>query len=61
MDFSMSDDASIVPEETNDSDSPPMKKSKSTRRTSPVWKDFELFNAIDEEGNMKEKAKCRTC
>ncbi|CAN0897783.1 hypothetical protein LINGRAHAP2_LOCUS19316, partial [Linum grandiflorum] len=64
MDFSTSDGASVIPEEIHVSSSggtlPP--RSKTNRpRTSKVWEHFDLFDAIDEEGIKRQRAKCHTC
>ncbi|CAN0838658.1 Putative AC transposase [Linum grandiflorum] len=64
MDFSVSDGASVIPEEHNDSDDTPIVNSGSKRSrpcTSDVWNYFSRVVIVDEKGIRREKATCKAC
>ncbi|CAN0843768.1 Zinc finger BED domain-containing protein DAYSLEEPER [Linum grandiflorum] len=64
MDFSVSDGASVVPEEHNDSDDTPIVNSGSKRfrtRTLDAWNYFNRVVVVDEKGTRREKATCKAC
>ncbi|CAN0866816.1 hypothetical protein LINGRAHAP2_LOCUS9382, partial [Linum grandiflorum] len=62
--FSVSDGASVIPEEHNDSDDTPIVNSGSKRSrpcTSDAWNYFSRVVIVDEKGIRREKATCKAC